>query len=139
MYIEAHVNLTTGYSVYNVNASTIYLNYEVPAYSIHILEDNYFKVKFLRSEVEDYLHTIVTGYETVVNLSVSGAFYGDFLGFYGYDTITVHDNDYSGEALFMLNEEAATPDDVSSAPGWLGVVLVFSLLPVVILRRFKRK
>ncbi|MFW9780093.1 MAG: NosD domain-containing protein [Candidatus Heimdallarchaeota archaeon] len=145
-WVTAKIFLPEGYSSTNVNGSTIRTDGNIYAEYVQLQHPDKLFVKFNRSELAAYLETVVPYTPIDIKMNVTGYLNGDFLLFYGYDNITVINDDPDVPVLQLAPADSSSSvvAQVMKSVIFPGIPLIFSftlltLLGTYILRPKIRK
>ncbi len=84
------IKLPEGYSVTNINVSTVYTDGMIFAEEAQVQNERTLIVKFDRQALISYIETLNLPYFPIdLKLNVTGLLNGDFMMFYGFDYVTI--------------------------------------------------
>lgn len=146
-YETVKIQFPESYSVTNINVTTVCTDNEIPAEEPQVHNIRTLIVKFNRPLLVDYLKSILDLNELPLfkDLNVTGRLNGDFMGFYGNDTVKIVNSQSADQIDFLLAKDPVSIDSkyiqFSYSMPALSLSCVFSL-PVtatILRRRLKAK
>ncbi|WP_455463125.1 right-handed parallel beta-helix repeat-containing protein, partial [Candidatus Hodarchaeum mangrovi] len=143
-WMNVKIKLPEGYSVTNINVSSVYTD-GYPPYnyadieSITYSSDGKLIVKFNRTALIEYLNDILPETPIDIQLNVTGWLNGNFLSFTGSDTVTVlnKDPDTPLGVFFIDQGDDKTEPETSKVLSFVSSPLI--LLPIAIVALLPKK